>query len=217
MKKIFLSVVCGIILLIMLLVGALFVWAVYDELTEEPLIREFLLENDVELDVQGDDIQALLKETEALLRFEDAGWELGRAAVRQERNSEGTMKYIAVYLYYRQKDRTESVHRYIYLLKENGRWIVAEASERNEEVYMDGNLTGSMLEEILELAEEQMSLNDPECDEYEINMTSKEVSLTVYQEYESGDLYITNRLSFRVKGAETKYWLEEVTTVGGKA
>lgn len=84
MKKIFLSVVCGIILLIMLLVGALFVWDVYDELTEEPLIRELLLENDVELDVQGDDIQALLKETEALLRFEDAGWELGRAAVRQE-------------------------------------------------------------------------------------------------------------------------------------
>lgn len=82
---------------------------------------------------------------------------------------------------------------------------------------MDGDLTGSMLEEILELAEEQISLNNPECDEYEINMTSKEVSITIYQEYESGDLFIENRLSFRIKGAETKYWLEEVTAVGGKA
>lgn len=208
MKKIILSVVCGIILVIMLLVGALVVWAVYDELTEEPLIRELLLEDDVELDVWGDDIQALLGETEALLQFEDAGWELGRTAVRQIRNSAGTMEYIAVYLYYRQKGGTESVHRLIYLLKENGRWIVAEASERNEEVYMDGNLSGAMLEEILELTEEQMSLNYPACDEYEINMTSKEVLVTVYQE-KNGELFIADRLPFQVKGTETKYWLEE--------
>lgn len=209
MKKIILSVVCGIILVIMFLVGALVVWAVYDELTEEPLICEPLLEDDVELDVWEDDIQALRIETEELLQFENTGWELGRTAVRQERNNEGTMEYIAVYLYYRPKDKTESVHRLIYLLKENDRWIVAEASERNEEVCMDGNLSGAMLEEILKLTEEQMSLNYPACDEYEINMTSKEALVTVYQKNENGELFIANRLPFRIKGTETKYWLEE--------
>lgn len=218
MKKKILYVICGIIIVIMLFAAALFIWAVYDELAEKPLIRKSLLEEDVELDVQGDHIQALVGETETLLRLGEAGWDLGRAAVGQKRNSEGTMEYIAVYLYYRQKDGTyrqedgiESVHRMIRLLKENGRWIVTEAYERNEGVYMDGTLSGSMLEEILGLAEEQMSLNDPRYDRYEINMTSGNVSITVYQKDEGGESMIAKRLSFRVKGTATKYWLEEVT------
>lgn len=218
MKKKILYVICGIIIVIMLFAAALFIWAVHDELAEKPLIRKSLLEEDVELDVQGDHIQALVGETETLLRLGEAGWDLGRAAVGQKRNSEGTMEYIAVYLYYRQKDGTyrqedgiESVHRMIRLLKENGRWIMTEAYERNEGVYMDGTLRGSMLEEILGLAEEQMSLNDPRYDRYEINMTSGNVSITVYQKDEGGESMIAKRLSFRVKGTATKYWLEEVT------
>lgn len=218
MKKKILYVICGIIIVIMLFAAALFIWAVYDELAEKPLIRKSLLEEDVELDVQGDHIQTLVGETETLLRLGEAGWDLGRAAVGQKRNSEGTMESIAVYLYYRQKDGTyrqedgiESVHRMIRLLKENGRWIMTEAYERNEGVYMDGTLSGSMLEEILGLAEEQMSLNDPRYDRYEINMTSGNVSITVYQKDEGGESMIAKRLSFRVKGTATKYWLEEVT------
>lgn len=210
--------ICGIVLVIALLAAALFVWAVYDELSEKPLVRENLLEEDVELDIQGDDIQALVGETEALLRLGEAGWELGRTVVGQERSSRGTMEYIAVYLYYRQKDGTyrqedgtESVHRMIRLLKEDGRWIVTEAYERNEEVYMDGTLSGSMLEEILGLAEEQISLNYPGYDGYDINMTSGAVGVTVYRKDEGGESMTAKRLSFRVRGAETKYRLEEVT------
>ncbi len=217
MKKKILYVTCGILLAIMLSAAALFVWAVYDELAEKPLVRENLLEEDVELGVRGDDIQALVGETEALLRLGEAGWDLGRMIVGQERSSKGTMEYIAVYLYYRQKDGTyrqedgtESIHRMIRLLKENGRWIVTEAYERNEEVYMDGTLDESMLEEILGLAEEQMSLNYPGYDGYEINMTSGRVSVTVCQKDEGGEMNIAKRLSFKISETETKYRLEEV-------
>lgn len=219
MKKKILYAICGILLVIMLSAAALFVWAVYDELAEKPPVWENLLEEDVELDVRGDDIQALVGETDALLRLGAAGWDLGRTVVGQERSSRGTMEYRAVYLYYRQKDGayrqedgTESVHRMIRLLKEDGRWIVTEAYERNEEVYMDGTLGGSMLEEILGLAEEQISLNYPEYDGYEFNMTSGNVSVTVYQKDGDGEDMIAKRLSFRVRETETEYWLEEVTT-----
>lgn len=217
MKKKILYVTCGILLAIMLSAAAFFVWAVYDELAEKPLVWENLLEEDVELGVRGDDIQALVGETEALLRLGEAGWDLGRMIVGQERSSKGTMEYIAVYLYYRQKDGTyrqedgtESVHRMIRLLKENGRWIVTEAYERNEEVYMDGTLDESMLEEILGLAEEQVSLNYPGYDGYEFNMTSGRVSVTVCQKDEGGEMIIAKRLSFKISETETKYRLEEV-------
>lgn len=216
MKKRILYTVCGLLLVLLLSAGALVVWAVYDELTEEPLIREVLLDKDVELDVQADNIQTLLGETEALLHFEDAGWTLGRADVRWEQNGACPMEYIAVYLFYRQKDGAyrqadgiETIHRQVYLLKENGRWIVVDASERNQEVYTDGDLSGSMLAELLRLAGEQMSLNYPEYDEYEAIMTAKEVSGTVYQKNEDGELYTIERLSFGVSGAGADYHLEE--------
>ena len=200
-----LYVICGIILVLMILIGVLVVWAVYDKLSEKSSYGECLLYEDVELDIRRDDMQALAEETEALLRLGEAGWELSRVDLLQERGSEGTMEYKSAYLYYRQKDGTyrqesgrESVNRRVILMKEDGRWIVTEAFERNEEVFMSGKLSGAILEQIPGLVGEQMFLKYPEYDKYEISMQSDHVAV----DYD---------IVFRIMGTETKYWLEEVT------
>lgn len=207
-KKIFHAVlyaICGMILILILVVGALFAEAVHEKLSDNPLYRERLLDDEVVLDLKRDDIQALDGEAEALLRLGEAGWELGRVDLRQKRGSEGTMEYKDVFLYYRHKDGIyklengrESVNRRVRMVKADGRWIVTEAFERNEEVFIGGKLNAAILEEILGLVEEQMSLKYPEYDEYEISMQSDHV-------------VVNDDLVFRVMGTETKYWLEEVT------
>ncbi|MDE6915428.1 MAG: transcriptional regulator [Lachnospiraceae bacterium] len=200
-----LYVICGMILILILVVGVLFAESVHEKLSDNPLYRERLLDDEVELDLQRDDIQALDGEAEALLRLGEAGWELGRVDLRQKRGSEGTMEYKDVYLYYRHKDGIyklengrESVNRRVRMVKADGRWIVTEAFERNEEVFIGGKLNAAVLEEILGLVEEQMSLKYPEYDEYVISMQSDHV-------------VVNDDLVFRVMGTETKYWLEEVT------
>ena len=87
MKKKILYAICGILLVIMLSAAALFVWAVYDELAEKPPVWENLLEEDVELDVRGDDIQALVGETDALLRV--GSWQDGRGAGTKQQGNNG--------------------------------------------------------------------------------------------------------------------------------
>ena len=113
------------------------------------------------------------------------------------------------FLYFKQEGGTESVYRGIRLLGENGRWIVAEASERNEEIYRGGKLSGSVPEEILGLAEGQMSQGYPGYDEYGIGTTSKTLSITDFGENESREIIIAKRLSFRIKEAEDGYRLDE--------
>lgn len=175
---------------------------------------EELLDDKIELDSQGDDIQVLFKEVEELLQYGEDGWGLGKVTVRQSKNSKEKIKYNNAYLYYKPKDEAESIYRRIRILNENARWYVVEAIQQDkthELVHMDENMSETMLKEIWMLVEEQVNVCFSEDEECEISVTSKEVKITVFKNNDRKDKSIAKRLAFLIKRTEDGYQLEEVT------
>ncbi|MDE6621704.1 MAG: hypothetical protein K2K74_14710 [Lachnospiraceae bacterium] len=217
LNRIMIGVMIGIMLVVILLTFIVIGLTLYVGLTEkEPYCRQ-LLADKPKLEFREGDIQALLREVEELIQDQEEDWDLRRVLVRQRINSNDTMDYSSIYLYYKPKDETESFYRRIRLYNENDGWYIVEAyelDEREEYVYMEGNISITMLMEILESAEEQAALYCSEADDYNISVTSEEVSIEAYQAVETDgemEFRTIKRLEFQVKETEAGYQLDSVT------
>ena len=171
---------------------------------------EELIEDDIELEFQGDDAMALMEEVSGLFQCRETGWSLGRVIARQQRDDLGGISYGSLYLFYRPEDAAETVYRRIRVLKKGGRWYVVEAFQedlRHEYVYMDECMSGEMLGEIWELSETQALSCFSEGDECEMNFTSNGLNIIIFEK-EGKEKRITEDFGFLIRETETGYQLE---------
>ena len=213
MKQVLFGVYFAVIIAILFVVGTI-IWIIYGVAREKAPTEyaEELLDHKMELDFQGEDIQALFREVEELFHYEEDNWNLGRVSVREMKRNTETMLSKQVYLYYQSRDNEEEIYRRIRILNEDSKWYVVEAMQQDqayEYVNMDEEINESMLEEIWGLVEKQAVSSVSEGDECEITITSKEVTITVFQENAEGKK-IALRVELLINGAKGEYQLKEV-------
>lgn len=172
---------------------------------------EELMEDDIELEFQGNDAMALIEEVSDLFQCGETGWGLGRVIARQERDDLGGSSWGSLYLFYKPEDASETVYRRMRVLKKGGRWYVVEAFQQDmmhDYVYMDECMSGRMLEEIWELSEAQADSCFSQGDECEMNFTSNGLNILIFEK-EGKEKRITGNYGFSVRETEAGYQLGE--------